>query len=95
MRIDEFAWLEKIVDKLWSKHRVTTDEAEEAFLNRPQIRWQESGHNPDENLYAAYGRTNEGRYLVVYFILKTNGHTAVVVSARGMDSAERRRYERK
>ena len=50
---------------------------------------------PHEDLYAAYGRTYDGRYLVVFFVLRSDGHTAFVVSARDMDSAERRRYERK
>lgn len=95
MRIDDFVWLESIVDKLWAKHGVTVDEAEEVFWNRPRIRWQESGHISDEDLYAAYGRTHNGRYLVVFFVLKRGGHTALVVSTRDMDSAERRRYERK
>lgn len=33
--IDDFIWLPDIVDKLATKHRVSQDEAEEVFFNRP------------------------------------------------------------
>ncbi len=47
-----------------------------------------------EDVYYALGRTDAGRYLIVYFIYKLD-HRALVVSARGMDLKERRDYERK
>jgi len=47
-----------------------------------------------ENMYAALGRTEEGRYLIVFFIHKLDGR-ALIISAREMDDSEKRLYGRK
>ncbi len=94
MWIERFIWLDAIIDKLEAKHGVALFEVEEVLSNRPRIRYQEAGHRIDEDMYAAYGVTNAGRYLVVFFIYKEK-HAALVVSARDMDAGERKRYERK
>jgi uncharacterized protein len=94
MRIDDFIWLPDIVDKLLIKHRVTQDEAESVFFNNPKYRFVESGYRPNEAVYSASGRTDSGRYLVVFFISKLD-NMALVLSARDMDGKERKRYERK
>ena len=92
MRVEAFIWLEDIVDKLAWKHQVTTDEVEEVFASNPHFRFMAKGRrNRDENLYAAYGRTEAGRYLTVFFIHKP-GRLALIVSARDMDNKERKRY---
>lgn len=93
MYIDDFLWLPDIVEKLVIKHRVTQDEVEEVFFNRPQFRFVETGHRPGEDVYAARGQTDAGRYLVIFFLHKPN-HVALILSARDMDQRERRRYER-
>ena len=94
MRIDDFLWLPDIVEKLAVKHRVTQEEVEEVFLNRPKYRFVESGHVPGEDVYVAAGQTEAGRYLLVFFIQKRD-HRALIVTARDMDQRERRRYEQK
>ncbi len=94
MVIDDFIWLPDIVDKLFVKHRVSQDEAEEIFFNRPKLRFIESGTRTDEDVYAAFGQTDAGRYLVVFFISKA-ANTALIISARDMDEKERRQYGRK
>lgn len=92
MRIEGFIWLGDIIDKLAWKHQVTTDEVEEVFRNNPHFRFTGKGRrNRDENLYTAYGRTEAGRYLTVFFIHKP-GRLALIVSARDMDNKERKRY---
>ncbi len=93
MRIEEIVWLEEIIEKLWRKHQVETDEVEEVLRGRPNIRFVEKGHRPDEDLYAALGRTDAGRYLSVFFVYKAS-KSALIISARDMDTAERKRYER-
>ncbi len=45
-----------------------------------------------ENLYVAYGQTNSGRYLIVFFVRK-NKTAALPISARDMTQSERRYYE--
>lgn len=94
MQIDDFIWLPDIADKLAVKHGVSQDEAEDVFFNRPRYRFVESGHRPVEDVYAAAGQTDAGRYLVVFFIQKQD-NTALILSARDMDRRERRLYERK
>ncbi len=61
----------------------------------PMLRYRfvESGHRPGEDVYAAIGQTDAGRYLIVFFIHKP-ANTALILSARDMDEKERRRYER-
>ena len=94
MFIDDFVWLTEIANKLAIKHRVTQDEVEEVFFNSPRYRFVELGHRSGEDVYSAGGQTYSGRYLIVFFIHKRD-NTALIVSARDMDAAERRRHERK
>ena len=94
MKIFGFIWLEEIVQKLVWKHSVETEEVSEIFLNNPRFRFIEKGHRKDENVYAAFGQTDGGRYLVCYFVHK-NDNRALVLSARDMTDAERKRYGRK
>jgi hypothetical protein len=93
MFIDDFVWLPDIVEKLAVKHHVAQDEVEEVFFNRPRYRFVESGHRIGEDVYAASGQTDAGRYLIVFFLRKPE-HLALILSAREMDRKERRRYER-
>jgi len=44
-----------------------------------------------KNVYAAYGQSAAGRYLVVIYIRKPAG-ALLPISARDMDDAERRYY---
>ena len=91
--IYEIIWKQKFVDKLLSKHRVTIEEAEEALGGKPVIRKVGRGHVRGEDVYAAYSQVDNGRYLIVFFIYK-DGNRALPISARDMDTAERRYYER-
>jgi uncharacterized DUF497 family protein len=75
------------------KHRVTPKEVEAVFFNKPRFRYVEAGLRAGENLYSASGRTDAGRYLIVFFIHKRD-NTALIVSARDMDAKERKHYER-
>ena len=93
MFLDDFLWLPDVVEKLIVKHRVSQDEVEEVFFNDPQYRFVEKGYRQGENVYAALGQTDAGRYLIVFFIHKS-GNIALILSARDMDRRERRRYER-
>lgn len=94
MYIEEFIWLPDIVDKLAVKHAVTPEEVEEIFFNRPRFRFAESGNRLGEDVYAAYGQTDAGRYLIVFFVFKGSG-LGLILSARDADRAERTQYGRK
>jgi uncharacterized DUF497 family protein len=94
MRIDGLIWYEEIIEKLEQKHGVQQDEVREVFADRPLFRFVEKGLQPGENLYAASGQTEAGRYLIVFFVYKKN-RRALIVSARDMTPTEGRGYERR
>ena len=91
MKIYEVIWKERFVEKLADTHDVFTDEVEEILFSSPHVRMAEKGRIKGENLYAAYGQTEAGRYLVVFFIRKRR-YAALPISARDMTPAERRYY---
>ena len=93
VRISGFIWLRNIVEKIEAKHRVSLDEVEEVFLAPPQFRRLEKGKVDGEDVYGAYGQTEAGRYLTVVFIRKLGGR-ALIITARDMDSKERKQYGR-
>jgi len=47
-----------------------------------------------EDVYSAMGRTDAGRYLIIFFIYKKN-KDAIILSARQMTSKEKKRYGKK
>jgi len=94
MRIHYIVWRPEIEDKLYRKHNVLVEEVEEVLFDKPRIRFVEKGHREGEDLYAAYGRTTSGRWLITFFVLKGE-HEALVISARDMERKERRVYARK
>jgi len=51
-------------------------------------------HRQGEDVYAAMGRTKAGRYLVVFFVHKAD-QRILILTARDMTVAERRRYGKK
>jgi uncharacterized DUF497 family protein len=92
--IEGFIWYRNIVDKLLWKHNVSHEEVEELFENRPRFKLIEKGKIKNENLYSARGQTNAGRYLAVLFIYKRTKE-ALIITARDMDSKERKNYGKK
>ncbi|MFH1564115.1 MAG: BrnT family toxin [Nitrospirota bacterium] len=92
MTINEVIWKEEFVEKIESKHKITTFEVEEILRGKRKIRRMVKGDVKGEDVYLALGQTNTGRYLSVFFILKKN-HSVLPISARDMDSKERRQYE--
>lgn len=93
MQLHEVIWRDQFVDKIESKHQVTTDEVEQVLFAEPHVRRAEKGRVKGEDLYVAYGQTEAGRYLVVFFIHKRRV-AALPISARDMTVSERRYYER-
>jgi uncharacterized DUF497 family protein len=94
VKISEIIWLENIVEKLAWKHHVRQYEVIEVLQRTPKFRLIEKGHRQGEHVYSASGQTEAGRYLIIFFVYKRNKQ-ALVVSARDMSNAERKRYESK
>ena len=87
MRISDFEWDEGNALHLELGHGITTDEAEEVFLNRPLFRKTRKGH------YAVFGFTGAGRYLVVIFEVKPK-NIVRIITGWDMKPAEIRYYQR-
>lgn len=93
MEISRIIWLEDIVEKLLWKHNVEEREVIEVFENKPKFRRKEKGYKPGEDVYAAFGQTDAGRFLSVFFV-HTKDNRAIIVSAREMTKKEREKYVR-
>ena len=94
LKIKGLIWLDEVIDKLARKHNVSQNEVWEVLTGRPHIRFVEKGHRSGENVYAALGQTNSGRYIIIFFVHKKDGR-AIILSARNMTPAERKKYEEK
>ncbi len=94
MHIRRCLWSEYVIEKLARKHNLSTDEVEEVLAGRTRFRRLSRGHLKGEDLYVAYGQTEVGRYVTVFFVHKRSGD-ALIVSARDMDEKERGAYRRK
>lgn len=95
MRIESIVCPAYVEEKLQVKHGVVRSEAEQALRRKPQIRFAGKGHTKGNDVYAAFGRTDSGRYLSVFFIYKPESATAIIISARNMSKKERKKYGRK
>ncbi|MBP7960795.1 MAG: BrnT family toxin [Caldilineaceae bacterium] len=93
MRIHRIIWLPDIVEKIDRKHGVEPWEVEEVLSGWVTARKVARGRVRGEDVYLTLGRSLAGRYLSVFFILKTDG-AALPISARDMDRKERKLYGR-
>jgi uncharacterized protein len=94
LNIEGLIWLDEIIEKLDRKHHVDPSEVTELFGGSPRFRFVEPGNREGEDVYAALGRSDAGRYLIVFFVWKLD-RRAVPISARDMTPSERKRYARK
>jgi len=94
MDIVDVIWLPPVIDKLVWKHHVSPEEVTEVLFDHPLYRKVQKGHVPGEDLYAALGQTDAGRYLIIFFIYKPT-REALILSARDMEAKERRQYARR
>ncbi len=70
MQIKGLIWLDKVIYKLLSKHKVGKDEVKEVLNSKPRFRFVEKGHRKGENVYAAMGQIQAGRYLIVFLSIR-------------------------
>lgn len=93
MYLYEVIWKEEFADKIESKHGITKEEVEKVLFDNPHVRRVEKGRVKGEDLYSAYGCTEAGRYLIVFFVKKRR-NAALPISARDMTVTERTYYAR-
>jgi len=93
-QIEYFIWPQDIIEKCIQKHGVYPGEVESVFQRSPKFYFREKADVDDEDLYQCLGRTEEGRYLCVFYIDKKHGEI-LIISARDMDAKEKRKYGKK
>jgi uncharacterized DUF497 family protein len=91
--IRRIIWKDQFVEKLAQKHNVSVVETEQVLNGDPLIRKVRRGHFKGENVYAALGQTDSGRYLIIFYIRKLSG-AFLPISARDMSNSERKFYEK-
>ena len=87
MRISGFEWDDGNALHLTLRHGIEPEEAEEVFAAAPVFRKTKRGH------YAAFGRTQAGRLLVIVFERKADGLVRII-TGWDMAVAERQYYQR-
>lgn len=87
----EFDWDGGNAEKNWLRHRVSQNESEQVFFNRPLVVAEDDLHSVEEARYLALGRTDLGRLLFVVYTLR--GEKIRVISARDMTRREQKEYE--
>jgi uncharacterized DUF497 family protein len=86
-----FQWEEGNTHKNLLKHHVEDWECEQVFFNEPLPVLDDPKHSLVEKRWAAFGRTDGERLLVVIFTKR--GKLLRVISAREMNRKERTFYE--
>jgi hypothetical protein len=86
-----FQWDQGNTNKNLLKHHVEDWECEQVFFNEPLLVLDDPKHSLVEKRWAAFGRTDGGRLLVVIFTRR--GKLLRVISARQMNRKEQTFYE--
>lgn len=90
LEFDGFDWNEGNRDKNL-KHSVQNWECEQIYFNKPLVILDNPTHSITEDRFAAFGRTDSGRLLVIIYTMR--GTKIRVISARDMNKKERKFYE--
>src|SRR3989304_3538475 len=86
-----FDWDTGNSEKNFIKHNVRNSECEQVFFNRPVIVLEDTAHSVVERRWAAFGKTDSDRLLVVIFTERNR--LLRVISARDMNRRERQYHE--
>ncbi len=88
-----FQWDRSNIDKNLIKHNVENWESEQVFFNKPLLVLDDPKHSIPEKRWAAFGKTDADRFLIVIFTKR--GDLIRVISARDMNKKERKFYDEK
>ncbi|KAF0122170.1 MAG: hypothetical protein FD151_900 [bacterium] len=88
-----FQWDRGNINKNLIKHNVENWECEQVFFNRPLLVLDDPRHSVSEKRWAAFGKTDTDRFLVVIFTKRNN--LIRIISARDMNKGERKFYDEK
>jgi uncharacterized DUF497 family protein len=87
-----FDWDEANTHKIWDRHGVTTEDAEDVFFHEPLVVRSDVRHSKKEKRYYTLGQTASGRRLFVVFTVRHN--LIRIISARDMNRNETEQYEK-
>jgi uncharacterized protein len=87
-----FEWDAGNSSKSLTKHRVTAQEAEQAFADPNVHVLDDEAHSVSERRWKVFGKTSASRFIVVSFTIR--GLFVRVISARPMNRKERKAYEK-
>ena len=88
-----FQWDQGNIDKNLIKHDIENWECEQVFFNRPLLVLDDPKYLISEKRWAAFGKTDIDRLLIVIFTKRDN--LIRVISAREMNKKERKFYDEK
>ena len=88
-----FQWDKGNIDKNLIKHNVENWECEQMFFNKPLLVLDDPTHSASEKQWAAFGKTDRNRFLVIIFTKRNN--LIRIISARDMNKREREFYDEK
>jgi uncharacterized DUF497 family protein len=88
-----FQWDQGNIDKNLIKHDVENWKCEQVFFNRHLLVLDDPKHSISEKRWAAFGKTDADRLLIVIFTKRDN--LIRVISAREMNKKERKFYDEK
>ena len=87
-----FQWDRGNINRNLIKHKVKNWECEQIFFNKPILILEDPKHSLSEKRWAAFGKTDADRLLVVIFTER--GNLLRVISARDMNKKEKQFYEK-
>ena len=90
-----FEWDVGNSTKSWVKHKVSTDEQEQAFFTKKKIIIEDQKHSQQEKRFLMYSQTSKGRRLIIAFTIRTLDKQQKIrpISARPMNRREAKLYE--
>lgn len=86
-----FDWDAGNSNKNFIRHSVQNRECEQVFFNQPLVVLEDTLHSAIEKRWAAFGKTDANRLLVVIFA--NRGNLLRIISAHDMNRRERQYYE--
>ena len=89
--VNSFDWDDGNKSKNETKHFVSRKENEEVFFNKPIFFFADQKHSKIEQRILTYGRTNNGRYLILVFTKRAD--KIRIISVRDMNKKERAKHE--
>ena len=87
----EFAWDKGNKNKNWAKHKVSNEEAEQAFFDERRKTFSDKLHSGREERFRVVGKTEQGRLLFVTFTIRKS--KVRIISARDINRKELNLYE--